>query len=283
MPVLGGSSGPWTWACIGTNGAVGCSAKTTNGGGGGGGGTTYRCRRFRCARTAKDITIAVGTSIQGAINNEPAGTTFCLPAGTWNGQTFTPQSNDIFIGDPGGGTILDGGGGCPNGYYDVTNGNGISGVQLFNLTIQRYGICPGPHPEWGGENWTPQLIMGPGWIAENIVVQNGGGEGVHLDANSILGNSRILSEGCVGIASGNSYSNVLIEGNEIAYNNTQYPGSLDAIGACGGLKIVQNTNQKLLANYVHDNAGPGLWSDIFASGWTISGNTIINNTESRAS
>ena len=110
------------------------------------------------------------------------------------------------------------------------------------------------------------------------------GKEFNLDANSILGNSRILSEkGRVGIASGNSYSNVLIEGNEIAYNNTQYPGSLDAIGACGGLKIVQNTNQKLLANYVHDNAGPGLWSDIFASGWTISGNTIINNTESRAS
>src|SRR5271166_144457 len=54
------------------------------------------------------VTIPLGASIQDAINGNPAGTVFQLAAGTYYGEQFEPLSNDQFIGDPGGGTILSG-------------------------------------------------------------------------------------------------------------------------------------------------------------------------------
>jgi len=54
------------------------------------------------------VTIPLGASIQDAINANPAGTVFQLAAGTYYGEQFEPLSNDQFIGDPGGGTILSG-------------------------------------------------------------------------------------------------------------------------------------------------------------------------------
>jgi hypothetical protein len=46
---------------------------------------------------ANGLYIAAGTSIQGAVNANPPGTTFCLPAGTWH-ESVTAQSGDTFIG-----------------------------------------------------------------------------------------------------------------------------------------------------------------------------------------
>ena len=54
------------------------------------------------------VTIPLGASIQDAINANPAGTIFQLAAGTYYGEQFEPLSNDQFIGDPSGGTILSG-------------------------------------------------------------------------------------------------------------------------------------------------------------------------------
>jgi parallel beta-helix repeat protein len=54
------------------------------------------------------VTIALGASIQAAIDANPAGTTFQLAAGTYYGEQFTPQSGDSFVGDSSGGTILSG-------------------------------------------------------------------------------------------------------------------------------------------------------------------------------
>src|SRR5271165_7103395 len=50
------------------------------------------------------VTVAPGANIQDAVNANPAGTTFQFAPG----QQFEPKSNDQFIGDPSGGTILSG-------------------------------------------------------------------------------------------------------------------------------------------------------------------------------
>ena len=54
------------------------------------------------------VTISLGASIQAAINANPAGTTFQFAPGTYRGESFQAKTGDQFIGDPSGGTVLDG-------------------------------------------------------------------------------------------------------------------------------------------------------------------------------
>ena len=52
--------------------------------------------------------LAPGANIQSAVDSKPAGTPFCLAAGTYSNQHITPKAGDQFIGAVG--VILDGGG-----------------------------------------------------------------------------------------------------------------------------------------------------------------------------
>src|ERR1041385_8804682 len=53
------------------------------------------------------VNIVPGQSIQLLVNNNPAGTTFCLRAGVWNvTSSVTPKTGDSFIGEYG--AVLDG-------------------------------------------------------------------------------------------------------------------------------------------------------------------------------
>jgi len=74
-------------------------------------------------------------------------------------------------------------------------------------------------------------------------------------------------------------NNVLIESNELAWNNT---GLYDPNDNAGGSKIIgSQTGTTALTwrgNYVHDNYGQGIWSDGNVRGVTYEGNTIENNT-----
>jgi parallel beta-helix repeat protein len=54
------------------------------------------------------VTIAAGANIQAAIDANPTGTVFQFAAGVYQGQQFEAKSGDQFLGDPSGGTILDG-------------------------------------------------------------------------------------------------------------------------------------------------------------------------------
>src|SRR5579862_4563696 len=42
-----------------------------------------------------------GANVQGLVNEYPAGTTFQFAPGTYRLQSITPQSYDVFIGQPG--------------------------------------------------------------------------------------------------------------------------------------------------------------------------------------
>ena len=54
---------------------------------------------------ANAVVIAAGANIQAVVNEYPPGTAFLLSAGTYSGQTITPQSGDSFYGQSG--TVLD--------------------------------------------------------------------------------------------------------------------------------------------------------------------------------
>ena len=54
------------------------------------------------------VSIFSGVNIQAAIDANPAGTVFQLAAGIYRGESFQAKTGDQFIGDPSGGTVLDG-------------------------------------------------------------------------------------------------------------------------------------------------------------------------------
>ena len=69
--------------------------------------------------------------------------------------------------------------------------------------------------------------------------------------NTVVSNGQM---GVAGIGAG-----ALVQGNEIAYNNTM---GFSAGWEAGGTKFVKTLDLVVRDNHVHHNAGPGLWTDI---------------------
>jgi parallel beta-helix repeat protein len=115
--------------------------------------------------------------------------------------------------------------------------------------------------------------VGQRWlIADNEVRDNAGGgiaagPGFRVIGNYVHHNDQI---GIIGQG-----ADILIEGNEIAFNN--YRDRYDPNWEAGGSKFVATSGLVLRDNYVHDNHGPGLWTDINNVGTLYEGNTAVNN------
>jgi hypothetical protein len=101
-----------------------------------------------------------------------------------------------------------------------------------------------------------------GWLIENNEVRWNHGVGVMVGGNSILRNNYIHHNGQMGFGGGGfqgNGNNIRIEGNEVSHNlwngtNPHWEG--------GGSKIAHSTGLIVRNNYIHHNAGPGLWTDI---------------------
>jgi len=103
----------------------------------------------------------------------------------------------------------------------------------------------------------PAGPAGHGWVIEDCEVRLNHGEGIHIGPQGRVIHNNLHDNGEFGIAG--SGSDILIDGNEIAYNN--YAGFNYSWGA-GGSKFVFTNGLIVRNNKVHDNEGPGLWTDI---------------------
>jgi parallel beta-helix repeat protein len=110
------------------------------------------------------------------------------------------------------------------------------------------------------------------WSISNVEARWNHGGGVHIGANSILESSYIHHNGQIGV--GGNGIGVVIRNNEIAYNN--YAG-YDPGWEAGATKFGGTDGLLVQSNYVHDNAGNGLWTDGDNIRATIENNTILNN------
>lgn len=205
------------------------------------------------------VNLYPGDDIQAAINNNGAGSIFQMAAGTYSNAQFLPKSNDQFIGDSNGGTVLDGGGFLPWLTYD----DGATGVLLQNLTVQNYSTAQDLGAVQTGQYWT----------LNNDTVQWNSNAGVTLGANSVINGGAYDYNGQVGI-DGYQADNAQVNGAEIAYNNL---GSYDPHNNAGGLKFSDSAFVIANNNNVHDNDGMGIWGDNESVDWTIDGNTVTNN------
>jgi hypothetical protein len=230
--------------------------------------------------TCSGVTVLPGQLTQTFVNSNPAGTTFCIKAGTHyiSGNGISPRANDKYIGEPG--AVIDGqnsavyaflGYGGTTGPVNVT----ISGLVIKNIYMGASNTLP----------YTSNAIKsGYGWVIENneITGMGPGTIAILMNDNGVVRNNKIhdnqwmVLNGGPSVLTGSTY---LIENNEIYRNYTclcHGPDGNDGISKFhgGGGNPMRGLTWR--GNWIHDNYGHAIWSDgkVYA---TYENNVIENN------
>jgi hypothetical protein len=233
---------------------------TSTGGGGNYGGLSLPVVGPR-ALSCNGVTINPGDNIQSKVTASPTGTTFCIKAGTHKRQSVKPKDNDKFIGEKG--AILDG----EKATTYAFEGSGINGVTISNLVIKNYS------PGWKEGMIDRGSPGASGWIVEYSEISDSAETGVRAGSswkvrhNHIHHNQRYAQNG--------TGTNLLVEYNEM--NNNCIMG---ASGDCSNTKVTHSDGLIWRGNYVHDNDGNGLWTDINNINVLVEENIAINNSRS---
>ncbi|HEY6736291.1 MAG TPA: carbohydrate binding domain-containing protein [Candidatus Saccharimonadia bacterium] len=205
-----------------------------------------------------------------------AGTTFWFAPGVHTlgaGQysQIMPGDNTTFLGAPG--AIIDGG---RDNQYAFTGTH--TGVTIKYLTVQNFGVAMSNRDE-GVVNHD----RGAGWTISNNTFVHNEGAAVMLGSNNLLSYNCLKDNGQYGFSTvppqgANNLSNVTLDHNEIAGNNTDdWENHVPGCGCTGGGKFWETTDATITNNYVHDNKSVGIWADTNNVGFQLEGNYIANN------
>jgi parallel beta-helix repeat protein len=143
-------------------------------------------------------------------------------------------------------------------------------VTIRGLTVEKYA-----NPALSGAIHgavDPPGPAGQGWIIEDNEVRFNHGEGIYIGQQGHVLHNNLHDNGQFGIVG--SGRNILIDGNEIAHNN--YAGFNYSWGG-GGSKFVFTNGLIVRNNKVHDNEGPGLWTDIENANVLYENNSTSHN------
>ena len=212
--------------------------------------------------------IPVGADWDPIITAEPAGTTFIVESGVHYEQTANLRHGDSLIGQPG--AVMDGRNVTtwavrPNSANNVT----IKGLEILNyepedlyapITARTHEGAPG----------------GVGWTVENCDLHHNSYSGLALSEGSIARDNKIHDNGVIGLeVSWVRELGALVEGNEIYGNNTS---GADEYYEAGGSKFGETENLVVRDNFVYDNNGPGLWTDIDNINTLYENNVVVGNS-----
>lgn len=145
-------------------------------------------------------------------------------------------------------------------------------VTISGLVVEKFAN-PAQHGALMPEKVATNTTYGHRWLIENNVVRLNHGVGVRAGFGAVVRNNVITHNGQLGVASYGG-RDTLFEGNEIAYNNAVgYSVGWEA----GGSKFVKTTGLVVRGNHVHNNYGPGLWTDIDNVDTIYEYNLVENN------
>lgn len=140
------------------------------------------------------------------------------------------------------------------------------GVGAYNVTVRNLIV-----QKFATEAQVAAIDAGRGWDVENneVRLSHAGGIG---DATMIRHNY-VHDNGQIGV--GGNAPNLTVAGNEISYNN--YARFCDCWEAGGG-KWSRAQHLTIQGNFVHDNRGPGLWTDTDNIEVLYRGNVVERNS-----
>ena len=138
-------------------------------------------------------------------------------------------------------------------------------VTIRGLIIEKYAV-PAQFGAIGDQ------YPGPNWMVADNEVRWNHGTGIHVESGSQALNNHVHHNGQKGI--GANGQNVLVEGNEISFNNW---AGFDIGWEAGGTKFAQTDHLIARKNQVHDNVGAGLWVDENCIHTLLEDNVVENN------
>jgi parallel beta-helix repeat protein len=179
------------------------------------------------------------------------------------------SNHDAFVGAPG--AVIDGsqtGGGILGGGTPVT-------VQY--LTLHHIGI-PVDGQGWAALN----SGLDPDWTMIDDTITGTGDAAINTGSRNVVENDCLSGNGQAGVIGYGAYGSVF-ENNEVAFNDPVNGGKIDydnspiGCGCAGGIKLLNDTNDVISGNYVHDNGDSGIWLDTNNAGITVAGNYVSGN------
>jgi hypothetical protein len=118
---------------------------------------------------------------------------------------------------------------------------------------------------------------GKGWLIENNEVRLNHGIGIFINTDAVVHLNHVHHNGQLGI--GGAGSDILLNDNQVAYNNTANFDYMGSDGEAGGIKVLKSRNLVIRNNFVHHNKGPGIWLDTDNLDWKVEGNRLSDNRE----
>jgi hypothetical protein len=225
-----------------------------------GGGLEASSRPTASRPGCSGVRLAPGADVAGAAAAHPAGTTFCLGAGTYAvDRPIKPRNGQSFVGE-GPATVLTGRGATAAAF----DGPG-AGVTIRALRVEAFA---------NDYQSNGAIDSADRWRIDEVVVAHNAARGLRIGGDGVrVTDSRFLNNGQIGIAGGGNHS--LIARNEVAFNNSRHfpPGCCS-----GGIKQGGNRGQVFRNNHVHDNDGPGIWCDVGCVDALIERNRVVNNS-----
>jgi parallel beta-helix repeat protein len=206
-------------------------------------------------------------AIQNLVDVRPAGTVFCFASGTYLlNHYITLKDGNQFI-CPVRRTCVLTGLDLYRGAFDGDYGTSHQLIQGF--VVEHFVLAADTWPVAGIQ------VRDFGVVQDNEVRYNE--IGIEVGSNQTISGNFIHHNRRYGL-SGGPGNNILIEGNELSWNNAAH---LDPNVNAGGSKIIgsQVGTQNLTwrNNHVHDNYGVGIWSDGNVRNALYERNVIENN------
>jgi hypothetical protein len=186
------------------------------------------------------VEVSAGSDLQSALDAHPAGTTFCLGAGTFTAAApITPESGDSIVGLGASETFV-----VASGAPAVFETTGTTGVTFRGLDIS--GAV-------GGESCKPAC-----------------GRGISGGSGLLVANVRVHDNAAAGI--GGTDGPMTIVASELDHNGSE------ALRGCCAAGVKSANAFTITDSSVHDNAGVGIWCDVGCAGtFQAVGNVVSGN------
>lgn len=214
------------------------------------------------------VTVNPGSSIQAAVDANPAGTAFLLKTGTHVQQQVIPKTGNYFRGEAG--TVLDGQNTTPFAFKGYTGSAWVNNVTISNVGIINYAPPSQNGAIWGGDDVANATS---GWVLDALEVSYCSYYGIRIGNSMQVLQSSVHHNGTLGI--GGIGTNVIVDGLSATYNN--YLLANDPGFEAGGSKFVRTDGLIVRNSTFSNNGGPGLWLDINNINYTLATNTVLDN------
>ncbi|WP_438296098.1 right-handed parallel beta-helix repeat-containing protein [Streptomyces sp. HUAS TT7] len=214
---------------------------------------------------------AVVGDLAAKTKSSPPNTTFWLRPGkhTLEPDRYAqviPKEGDSYLGAPG--AVLDG-----RKTNQYAFGGAARNVTIRYLTVQGF-VAPQDEGVVNHES-------ADGWVIEHATIQNNSGAGLMAGARQQVRASCLRGNGQYGMnayKAGAPLTGLVVEGNEIAANNTDdWERRKPGCGCTGGVKFWAVNGADVRGNWVHDNHGTGLWADTNNNDFLIENNVLEAN------